>query len=271
MSKIKLYLSNPWIFFLLTFVFSWLFWFIAILLNQGYTFFPTIIFFALGGFGPSIIGIYLTYFTKSKEEIKDFWHRSRDFKRINIRWYIMIIMLSLTPLLIAGGISFLFQGSGIIIDSNFLSSILFSLIFLIVGVLAEEFGWRGYILEPLQGKYNAFVSSMIIGLFWGIWHVPLFFINNTYQQSLGLFSIEFWMFFIVIFPHSIIFTLIFNNTNRSILSAMLFHFCVNFFGQLFSFDVLVRIISNIIIFIFAILILLIFGYRNLTRHLNQSE
>ena len=59
MDKTKLSLSNPWIFFLLTFVFSWVFWSIAVYLNQTYTSFPTIIFYALGGFGPSIIGISL--------------------------------------------------------------------------------------------------------------------------------------------------------------------------------------------------------------------
>lgn len=265
MDKIKLYLSNLWIFFLLTFVFSWFFWSCAIFSNQGYTFFPTIIFYALGGFGPSIIGIILTYLTKNKDEVKDFWYRSRDFKRINFQWYLAIIILSLAPLLIAGGISVLFKGSGITFDPVFISNFLGSVIFLIIGVIAEEFGWRGYVLDPLQSKYNAFISSITVGFFWGIWHLPLFFIKETYQQSLGLFSIEFWMFFIMIIPHSVIYTLIFNNTNRSILSAMLFHFCVNFFGQLFSFDVLVRIISNIIIFIFTILILVIYGYKTLAR------
>lgn len=265
MNQIKSYLSNRWFFFLSTFVFSWIFWSIAIILNQDFMSFPTIIFYALGGFGPSIIGILLMYLTKKKKEIKDFWYRSRDFKRINYKWYGAIIILSLAPLLIAGGLSILFEGSGISLDTAFMSSFLFSLMFLIIGVLAEEWGWRGYILDPLQKKYNALISSVILGFFWGIWHLPLFFFNGTYQQSLGVFSIEFWMFFIMIFPHSIIYTLIFNNTNRSILSAILFHFCVNFFGQLFSFDVLVRIISNIIIFIFTILILLIYGYRTLTR------
>jgi len=265
MDKIKLYFSNPWLFFLLTFVFSWLFWSIAVYLNQTYASFPTIIFYALGGFGPSIIGISLTYLTKSKDEIKDFWYRSRDFKRISFQWYGAIIILSFTPLLMAGGLSILFGGNGITFDSVFLSTFLVSLMFLIIGVIAEEFGWRGYVLVPLQNKYNAFISSIIIGLFWGIWHLPLFFIKETYQQSLGLFSIEFWMFFIMIFPHSIIYTLLFNNTNRSILSAILFHFCVNFFGQLFSFNIQVRIISNIIIFVFTILILAIYGYKNLIR------
>lgn len=258
MEKTKVYLSNPWMFFVLTFVFSWSFWIIAVNMHQPYTSFPTIILYALGGFGPSLIGILLTYFNKSKDEVKDFWYRSWDFKRIGLKWYGAILFLSLAPLLIAGGFSFLFNGSGITFDPIFFSGFLFTLIFLIVGVIAEEFGWRGYVLDPLQKKYNAVISSLIIGLFWGLWHLPLFFIRDTYQQNIGLFSIEFWMFFIMLFPHSIIFTFIYNNTNRSILSAMIFHFCINLFGQLFLFDVLVRLISNIIIFILIIPIILIY-------------
>ncbi len=255
-------LSKSWLFFSLTFIFSWIFWSIAIFLNQIYTFFPTIIYYVLGGFGPSFIGIFLTYLTKNKDEVKDFWRRSRDFRRIGFQWYGVIIILSLTPILIAGGGSLLFNGSGITFDPVFLVSILSSVIVLIIGVIAEEFGWRGYVLDTLQRKYTSFNSSMIIGFFWGTWHLPLFFINGTYQQNLGLFSIDFWMFFITIFPHSIIYTVIYNNTNRSILSAMLFHFCINFFGQLFSFDIMVRVISDIIIFIYAILLLVIYRKKD---------
>ncbi|HEX6268721.1 MAG TPA: CPBP family intramembrane glutamic endopeptidase, partial [Anaerolineales bacterium] len=36
----------------------------------------------------------------------------------------------------------------------------------------EEMGWRGYILPRLQAKHNALVSSLIVGLLWGVWHFP---------------------------------------------------------------------------------------------------
>lgn len=61
---------------------------------------------------------------------------------------------------------------------------------LIIGGL-EEAGWM-YILQPaLDKKYGFVLSSVLVGLIWILWHVPLFFIPGT-NHSGGL--INFWMF-----------------------------------------------------------------------------
>ncbi|WP_202898309.1 hypothetical protein [Carnobacterium jeotgali] len=61
---------------------------------------------------------------------------------------------------------------------------------LIIGGL-EEAGWM-YILQPgLNKKYGYILSSLLVGIIWLIWHIPLFFIPGT-NHSEGL--INFWMF-----------------------------------------------------------------------------
>jgi membrane protease YdiL (CAAX protease family) len=44
---------------------------------------------------------------------------------------------------------------------------------LLLGPLAEELCWRGYALDALQEKWGALVSSLVLGFFWPLWHLPL--------------------------------------------------------------------------------------------------
>jgi membrane protease YdiL (CAAX protease family) len=44
--------------------------------------------------------------------------------------------------------------------------------------LSEELGWRGYALDALQARWSALASSLVVGFFWSMWHVPLFFIPD---------------------------------------------------------------------------------------------
>ena len=56
---------------------------------------------------------------------------------------------------------------------------------LIIGPLSEEIGWRGYALERLQTRWNALTSSLIVGLVWALWHLPLFMMVGTSQYEFG--------------------------------------------------------------------------------------
>jgi membrane protease YdiL (CAAX protease family) len=93
----------------------------------------------------------------------------------------------------------------------------FFTILLTGGPLQEEYGWRGYALPRLQGRFNALVSSIILGVLWSLWHLPYFYIGSEsgYQYLWG------HMLSAVII--SIIMTWLYNNTGGSILVALLSH------------------------------------------------
>jgi two-component system, NarL family, response regulator LiaR len=38
----------------------------------------------------------------------------------------------------------------------------------------EEIGWRGYVLPRLQAKHSTLISTLILGVIWGFWHLPKF-------------------------------------------------------------------------------------------------
>jgi membrane protease YdiL (CAAX protease family) len=89
----------------------------------------------------------------------------------------------------------------------------------------EEMGWRGYVLPRLQAKYNALVSSLILGVIWGFWHLPKFLMpGNT--SSFGLFLVR-------IIAVAVIYTWIYNNTKGSLLLVTLFHAASNAGGVFF--------------------------------------
>lgn len=92
------------------------------------------------------------------------------------------------------------------------------------GPLGEELGWRSYALQTLQKKYNPLQSSLILGLVWGFWHLPLWFASGY----IGLDLLYYILAFVVGILAVSIITTYFYNKNRNILTAVWIHFWFNF-------------------------------------------
>jgi uncharacterized protein len=79
--------------------------------------------------------------------------------------------------------------------------------------LLEEFGWRGLALPLLQRRWNALTASVLLGLVWGMWHLPLMVANG--DPPVG--------YLLLIVPQTVLMTWVVNSTRGSMLLAMLFH------------------------------------------------
>ena len=119
--------------------------------------------------------------------------------------------------------------------------------------------WRGYALDGLQRKWNAQTSSLIVGVVWTLWHLPLFFIEGSYQNGLGVGTLAFWLFMMDKVPQSVVMTWIYNNNERSTLSAVLLHFMVNFVGELFDLSPRAEILYIALWFVAAIVVVTVWG------------
>lgn len=108
----------------------------------------------------------------------------------------------------------------------------YSLIVLILGPIPEEIGWRGYAQPLMQHRYSVFKSSLIIGLFWMIWHIPLFTIDGYPLSAISFLSVEFVIYCLSIFALSVIIGWLFNQTKFSVASAILAHYASNYWGGL---------------------------------------
>jgi len=141
--------------------------------------------------------------------------------------------------------------------------LLFCLVF---GPLPEEPGWRGYGLDGLQAHHSAWFSSLVVGLVWALWHLPLFFISGTWQvESIGLGTQRFWLFLFSLLFESVIYTWIVNNTRRSILAPILYHFATNSLGELFALSPRAEVINFALLILAVILVLIIWGPKKLLR------
>jgi membrane protease YdiL (CAAX protease family) len=264
-------LSTPWVFLLLTFGISWLFWIPAALSGQGIDTFPVSLLFYLGGAGPPLAGIILTYLTQEMEGRRDYWQRIIEFKRIGAGWYAVI--LSIIPVLAVISIllDILAGGSGAQFETitRFLKQPLtvlpFATFTLLFGPLPEELGWRGYALDRLQVKLSALTSSLILGAAWSLWHFPLFFIEGTYQNGLELGTLPSWLFMMAMVPESILMTWIYNNNQRSTLSAVMFHFMINFTGELFTATERAELFQVLLLTVAALAVIVVWGPKTLTR------
>lgn len=98
----------------------------------------------------------------------------------------------------------------------------FGLVLLIGGPLAEEFGWRGYAMPALTAKLNWRIASLVIGILWGLWHLPLFFMIGTAQSQMPIL-----VFMLNIVAGSVLFGWLFERTQQSVLPAIVMHTSLN--------------------------------------------
>src|SRR6266545_4858081 len=220
-------------FILFTFVFSWLFWSVAIFNGQPRTTFPNIIFFILGGSGPSLIALTIVLRGFNTEARRDFWSRVIDPRRIRPAWWLLSLLA--IPLVIVLGIALdVLLGGELpampnlkLLAADPVSIPIFVLMMLIGGPVSEELGWRGFALESFQQKWSPLRSTLILSAIWWIWHLPLFFMRGTTHYDWGLFTPMFWLFMIQVLLLTIFMTLAYNHNGRSVLAAILIHFSYN--------------------------------------------
>jgi membrane protease YdiL (CAAX protease family) len=82
----------------------------------------------------------------------------------------------------------------------------------------EEPGWRGMALPVLQRSVGAFRASIVIGVVWAVWHVPLFLMPGSSQAGT-----PFWLYALVVLGISVIATWLYNEAGGRVLIPVVFH------------------------------------------------
>ena len=228
-------------YFFITYLLSWLGWVPLVLSQMGLLPFrfpgpPGANLGILGGFlGPIGSAFLCTVLVSGKTGLRQFLRRFILW-RVGFQWYVFAVLAC--PILIMLGIFATVPNA----LAAFIPSMLPSVLLIFVGLLIaglfvsgliEEPGWRGFALPRLQERYGPLTGSLILGFFWGLWHLPLFTIPGYDGAGTSFLSIMLpWAeFTVALMALSIIMTWVFNHTKGSILIAMITHSSIDGFPR----------------------------------------
>ena len=217
-------------FFALVFALSVPFWLLGA--TSDLQLMPGLSVSALMTFCPMAAALILVQRDSGAAGVTELMRRSFDFKRIREkRWYLPILLtMPAVSVVVFALMSWMAmpppapQFSAVAAPAALLMFIAF-----FIGALGEELGWSGYILDPLQERWNALQASIILGLVGIVWHlVPLLLIHRSPTW------IAWWCLYAV--AARILTVWLYNNTGKSVFAAALFHATLNISFMLFPVD-----------------------------------
>jgi len=226
------------------------------------------------GYMPTLAAVIVTGLTKGKAGVRILFGKLL-IARVGLKWYVFAIFgfgaISVAAIVLAN----LFGGSTsspIFSEEASHSSgpiamvLNIAMLYIVLGLInGEELAWRGFALPRLQAKYNALTSSIILGVMWGIFHLPLFFTATGSSQA----DMAFFPFLISIIILSILFTWMYNNTRGSVLLAYLLHAATNTWTRVFAIDhsVIPHVSQALtgITTLIVVIVILTSGAENLSR------
>ena len=209
-------------FFVLTYALAWILWLPLVVLQDTIPAVPGLVLVLLGSNVPSLLAIVLTALLLGRGALRKLLGRLLIW-RVDPRWYLVVV---LGPVALAGGMvafNAFVGGPAISVGVPLLTVVITLAFFIFPGsALGEEIGWRGYALPRLQSGRSALSASLILGVIWAFYHLPLFFTGQAFRSPSLLVP-----FVVSGLALSVILTWIYNSTGGSLLLVVLLHAAAN--------------------------------------------
>ncbi|MFC4358003.1 type II CAAX prenyl endopeptidase Rce1 family protein [Halobium salinum] len=203
----------------LTFAFSWAVWLVGYrVVGDGPA---TTLALFVGAFGPAVGAV--ARLRLEGRSVRS-WARRRLRFRVPARWYLVAVAV---PLVIAAVHTVAFVARGVPLDP---SALVARLPLIAVGIVVtalvgggqEEFGWRGYLLPRLQSAVGPLAASLVVGVVWALWHLPLFVLPGAYN-----WGSPFALYVPVVVCLAVVFTWLCNRVGGALPVLILLHAVVN--------------------------------------------
>jgi membrane protease YdiL (CAAX protease family) len=193
--------------------------------------------------------------------------------RVSPKYYLAAI----SPFAVVGGVTVIYLALGGVSpgpELNFGFTMLLGTAILIIftGATGEELGWRGFALPQLQSRFDALTASILIGLWWGIWHMPGWFMPGQVITPMYVFT-----FMLGCTVESVFIAWLVNSTNGSVLMSSIFHYSMNVSAGLFAallglitYEAL-GLMKALVYSVIAIILVIRYGRQHLSAKVSSRE
>lgn len=250
---------QPFSFFPLVFALSVPFWLIGGL--TGLRLLPGLPVSSLMAFCPLLAAAILAYGENKTAGVATLLKRAFDHKRIRVKvWYIPTVLLMPGVMILSYGLLRL-TGSPIPSPQFPVLAPLAMFLMFFIAALGEELGWSGYVLGPMQDRWNALQASLLLGLVWAAWHVVPFVQARRSPAWIA------WQCLVLV-AIRVLLVWLYNNTGGSVFAVAVCHAMVNVTWQLFPvngsyYD---PCVTGLIVILIAAIVVFGWGPRTLARY-----
>lgn len=209
-------------FLALTVGFSWTVWTVGVAVLDAVL--PAVL---LGAWGPTVAAVVVTHARGGWPAVRGLLARF-DPRRTRLGWYVVACLapflaagVALAGFLAVGGVHAPGLPGGL--PAVALPVVLLVNVF-VGGALAEEAGWRGFLLPSLRARYGSAVAGGLVGVAWALWHLPLYALPGA---GLAVGGFPFVWFLPVVVGYSLVLAWLADRTGDALAPAVLFHAATN--------------------------------------------
>lgn len=209
-------------FFLIAFLAAWLLFIIANVISNITTLsaLSQLLIF-IGAISPGLVAISITAKTQGAKGVKSLINKI-SFNGTSTLWYIFAVSFMALIKGIAALAFFLLYDTWPQFGTTSWYVMLGAIAISTWVQAGEEIGWRGYALPRMSKKFGLAISSVLLGIIWAVWHLPLFYLSaaDTFHKSFPLYLIQ-------VTGLSVIIAWLLLKVNGNLLPIMVFHAAVN--------------------------------------------
>lgn len=252
---------HPIRFYAICFLATWSFWILGAAVSRkgGAGLSQTLM--LAGLLAPSITAVVTVFTSGSRALRADFKAKLTGFYRLrpgnilkSFALFLGIVLISILISLAFGqpanqlrftdGFSFSVSGAS-------------ALLTILLASVIEEVGWRGYGEDAIANSCSWFRESVIFGLVWALWHLPLFWIEGSYHAGLRALGLPYMLnFFVSVIALGFLTTWVYVRNHRSMLASILFHLFVNLMQEKIAMTPQTKCIETFVIIAAAAVVVL---------------